>query len=84
MRESMNNCSHYYDGWIDGLWKKLSNISIDAGKGPPVQRKPLKHRDYEVDLEFRLGKTQVVTPVAPLSQQVRAFDLTFSLLCSML
>ncbi|KAH0994384.1 hypothetical protein GBA52_018793 [Prunus armeniaca] len=28
-------------------------------KGPPVQRKPLKHRDYEVDLESRLGKTQV-------------------------
>ena len=30
-----------------------------AAKGPPVQRKPLKHRDYEVDLESRLGKTQV-------------------------
>lgn len=38
-------------------------------KGPPVQRKPLKHRDFEVDLESRLGKTQVVTPIAPLSQQ---------------
>ncbi|KAI9185394.1 hypothetical protein LWI28_006796 [Acer negundo] len=38
-------------------------------KGPPVQRKPLKHRDYIVDLESRLGKTQVVTPIAPLSQQ---------------
>jgi U4/U6.U5 tri-snRNP component SNU23 len=38
-------------------------------KGPPVQRQPLKHRDYEVDLESRLGKTQVVTPIAPLSQQ---------------
>ncbi|XP_043711723.1 zinc finger matrin-type protein 2 isoform X2 [Telopea speciosissima] len=38
-------------------------------KGPPVQRKPLKHRDYEVDLDSRLGKTQVVTPIAPLSQQ---------------
>lgn len=24
-----------------------------------MQRKPLKHRDYEVDLESRLGKTQV-------------------------
>ncbi|MCI00898.1 zinc finger matrin-type protein 2, partial [Trifolium medium] len=34
-----------------------------------VQRKPLKHRDYEVNLESSLGKTQVVTPVAPLSQQ---------------
>ncbi|KAJ3703822.1 hypothetical protein LUZ61_007527 [Rhynchospora tenuis] len=39
------------------------------GKGPPVQRKPLKQRDYEIDLESRLGKTQVVTPIAPLSQQ---------------
>ncbi|XP_072967449.1 uncharacterized protein [Typha angustifolia] len=38
-------------------------------KTSPVQRKPLKHRDYEVDLESRLGKTQVVTPIAPLSQQ---------------
>ncbi|KAA8536767.1 hypothetical protein F0562_029245 [Nyssa sinensis] len=38
-------------------------------KGPPVQRKPLKHRDFEVDLESRLGKTQVVTPIAPLSPQ---------------
>ncbi|KAF3967712.1 hypothetical protein CMV_008303 [Castanea mollissima] len=43
--------------------------SKSKSKGPPVQRKPLKHRDYEVDLESRLGKTQVVTPVAPLSQQ---------------
>ncbi|CAJ2631742.1 unnamed protein product [Trifolium pratense] len=34
-----------------------------------VQRKPLKHRDYEVNLTSSLGKTQVVTPVAPLSQQ---------------
>ena len=40
---------------------------------PPVQRKPLKNRDYEVDLTSRLGKTQVVTPVAPLSQQAGYF-----------
>ncbi|CAL9775711.1 unnamed protein product [Musa acuminata subsp. burmannicoides] len=39
-------------------------------KAPPVQRKPLKHRNYEVDLESCLGKTQVVTPIASLSQQV--------------
>lgn len=38
-----------------------------------VLRKPLKHRDYEVDLESRLGKTQVVTPIAPLSQQAGYF-----------
>jgi hypothetical protein len=32
---------------------------MDAERGPPVQRQPLKHRDYEVDLDSRLGKTQV-------------------------
>ncbi|KAL7235327.1 hypothetical protein ACSBR1_018766 [Camellia fascicularis] len=47
--------------------------SKSKSKGPPVQRKPLKHRDYEVDLESRLGKTQVVTPIAPLSQQAGYF-----------
>ncbi|XP_058189944.1 uncharacterized protein LOC131307458 [Rhododendron vialii] len=50
----------------DGRFKSKS-------KGPPVQRKPLKHRDYEVDLNSRLGKTQVVTPIAPLSQQAGYF-----------
>ncbi|CAN1161565.1 Zinc finger matrin-type protein 2 [Linum perenne] len=47
--------------------------SKSKSKGPPVQRKPLKHRDYHVDLESRLGKTQVVTPIAPLSQQAGYF-----------
>ncbi|GFZ07212.1 C2H2 and C2HC zinc fingers superfamily protein [Actinidia rufa] len=50
--------------------QKESDRSKSKSKGPPVQRKPLKHRDYEVDLESRLGKTQVVTPIAPLSQQI--------------
>lgn len=46
--------------------KKLKSKS----KGQPaVQRKLLKHRDYKVDLGSRLGKTQVVNPVAPLSRQ---------------
>ncbi|GBG59414.1 hypothetical protein CBR_g38440 [Chara braunii] len=38
-------------------------------RDPPVQRKPLKPREHDVDLTSRLGKTQVVTQVAPLSQQ---------------
>ncbi|OAY69098.1 zinc finger matrin-type protein 2 [Ananas comosus] len=49
--------------------EKDEERSKSKAKAPPVQRKPLKHRDYEVDLESRLGKTQVVTPIAPLSQQ---------------
>ncbi|KAL4584925.1 hypothetical protein LXL04_009536 [Taraxacum kok-saghyz] len=51
----------------------LNNQTLIAAKGPPVQRKPLKHRDYEVDLTTRLGKTQVVTPIAPLNQQAGYF-----------
>ncbi|KAL6142541.1 hypothetical protein ACLB2K_060821 [Fragaria x ananassa] len=53
--------------------KEEEGARKSKSKGPPVQRKPLKHRDYEVDLESRLGKTQVVTPIAPLSQQAGYF-----------
>ncbi|RZC60768.1 hypothetical protein C5167_022540 [Papaver somniferum] len=44
-------------------------VGMLLAKGPPVQRQPLKRRDYEVDLNSRLGKSQVVTPKAPPSQQ---------------
>ncbi|KAG5525432.1 hypothetical protein RHGRI_031926 [Rhododendron griersonianum] len=52
----------------DGRFKSKSNSSwfcMYVAKGPPVQRKPLKHRDYEVDLNSRLGKTQVSFSVCP-------------------
>ncbi|CAA0815613.1 Pentatricopeptide repeat-containing protein [Striga hermonthica] len=39
--------------------KEAEGRKKSKSSGPPVQRKPLKHRDYEVDLESRLGKTQV-------------------------
>jgi len=48
-----------YWGWSCVCFEWQQQIRIGAAKGPPVQRKPLKHRDYEVDLESRLGKTQV-------------------------
>eukprot|EP00270_Netrium_digitus_P012056 TRINITY_DN3885_c0_g2_i1.p2 TRINITY_DN3885_c0_g2~~TRINITY_DN3885_c0_g2_i1.p2 ORF type:complete len:121 (+),score=41.59 TRINITY_DN3885_c0_g2_i1:205-567(+) len=38
-------------------------------RAPPVQRKPLKQRDYEVDLTSRVGTTQIVTQVMPVNQQ---------------
>eukprot|EP00899_Mesostigma_viride_P003099 jgi/Mesvir1/12790/Mv22841-RA.1 len=38
-------------------------------KPPPVQRAPLKQRDFEVHLDSNLGKTQVVTHQTPLSGQ---------------
>ncbi|RZC89757.1 hypothetical protein C5167_035753 [Papaver somniferum] len=31
-------------------------------KGPPVQRQPLKRRDYEVDLDSRLGFRELLGP----------------------
>ncbi|XP_073308805.1 uncharacterized protein [Primulina huaijiensis] len=53
--------------------KEAQGKAKSKSRGPIVQRKPLKHRDYEVNLESRLGKTQVVTPIAPLSQQAGYF-----------
>jgi len=43
---------------------------LDKGKKePPVKRELLKRRDYKVDLDSKLGKTQVITKVTPASQQ---------------
>ncbi|XP_047342219.1 zinc finger matrin-type protein 2-like [Impatiens glandulifera] len=53
--------------------KEEAKSKSKKSKGPAVQRQPLKHRDFEVDLESRLGKTQVITPIAPLSQQAGYF-----------
>merc|ERR1711988_578745 len=42
---------------------------LDKGKKePPVKRELLKRRDYKVDLDSKLGKTQVITKVTPSSQ----------------
>ncbi|KAJ8467163.1 hypothetical protein OPV22_029715 [Ensete ventricosum] len=32
-------------------------------KAPPVQRKPLKHRNYEVDLDPAWGKLRLLPPL---------------------
>ncbi|CAG0904746.1 unnamed protein product [Darwinula stevensoni] len=40
---------------------------IHSLKAPPVKRELLKQRDYKVDLDSKLGKSQVITKTTPLS-----------------
>lgn len=40
-----------------------------SGKtAPPVKRDLLRHRDYKVDLESKLGKTIVITKTTPQAE----------------
>ncbi|ONK60517.1 uncharacterized protein A4U43_C08F19320 [Asparagus officinalis] len=50
------------DNTLRRKWKEQEEEEdrfSSKAKAPPIQRKALKHRDYEVNLESRLGKTQV-------------------------
>mmetsp|Transcript_35069 Transcript_35069/g.99435 ORF Transcript_35069/g.99435 Transcript_35069/m.99435 type:complete len:228 (-) Transcript_35069:143-826(-) len=50
--------------------KKRKRLERDPlHQGVIVQRSHLKAREYKLNLEARLGKTQVVTPNTPLNQQ---------------
>lgn len=42
---------------------------VSSGKtAPPVKRELLRHRDYKVDLESKLGKTIVITKTTPQAE----------------
>uniref|UniRef100_A0AAY5K285 U4/U6.U5 tri-snRNP-associated protein 3 n=1 Tax=Esox lucius TaxID=8010 RepID=A0AAY5K285_ESOLU len=40
----------------------------DGKPAPPVKRELLRHRDYKVDLESKLGKTIVITKTTPQAE----------------
>lgn len=44
-------------------------MNLFSGKtAPPVKRDLLRHRDYKVDLESKLGKTIVITKTTPQAE----------------
>merc|ERR1719341_363310 len=46
-----------------------SEQGLNQGKPlPPVKRDLLKQRDYKVDIDSKLGKSQVITKTTPASQ----------------
>lgn len=42
--------------------------SLIGKTAPPVKRDLLRHRDYKVDLESKLGKTIVITKTTPQAE----------------
>uniref|UniRef100_A0A8C7QLA9 Zinc finger, matrin-type 2 n=1 Tax=Oncorhynchus mykiss TaxID=8022 RepID=A0A8C7QLA9_ONCMY len=52
----------------------------DGKPAPPVKRELLRHRDYKVDLESKLGKTIVITKTTPqMAKLVICFLIYFLL-----
>ncbi|KAK1882315.1 Zinc finger matrin-type protein 2 [Dissostichus eleginoides] len=46
----------------------LSALCVSGKLPPPVKRDMLRHRDYKVDLESKLGKTIVITKTTPQAE----------------
>merc|ERR1712111_46385 len=71
--EAMKVAGDSDDDWdaFDEDWEgvhKKSNIPRRPKDEPPVKRKALSQRDYNVDLDSKLGKSSVITKNTPSSQ----------------
>ncbi|MBN3297373.1 ZMAT2 protein, partial [Amia calva] len=61
--------------WDKDEYEKLAQKRLteerekkDGKPSPPVKRELLRHRDYKVDLESKLGKTIVITKTTPQAE----------------
>ncbi|XP_009957544.1 PREDICTED: zinc finger matrin-type protein 2-like, partial [Pterocles gutturalis] len=61
--------------WDKDEYEKLAEKRLteerekkDGKPAQPVKRELLRHRDYKVDLESKLGKTIVITKTTPQSE----------------
>ncbi|OWF53899.1 zinc finger matrin-type protein 2-like [Mizuhopecten yessoensis] len=64
--------------WDKDEYEKIAKEKLEAEqmallekelKEPPVKRELLQPREYKVDLDSKLGKSQVITKTTPASQQ---------------
>ena len=64
--DSDDDWDAFDEDW-EGVHKKSSIPRRPKSDEPPVKRKALSQRDYKVDLDSKLGKSQVITKNTPSS-----------------